>query len=236
MHMTEIVAAVVASGERIQRNWRSVVDKMTNIQKKMHLAMRLTNENQKAAYQSLLDSNRMTYEIALRNEVMAVGCGDPGRVYLREGAELKNIAQRAEFSSKSIVNTYNYDLAQAIVAVGKDAPRANRYVYAYRLSQWERERSPRKNLEIGDTEKSWSINAAKEAFHRYNAIAARAEVVPYPTVCQECGAYVAGNPYESMSELYRQCALPAHPHCPHYGAAIMDAKLSREECQDLWIG
>lgn len=222
---------------KARRNWRAEVDQMTDVQRLVHLAAREVADDERAWRNRIFADVRGEYESALRHEVQAVGCLDPGRVVLQEGAELKAVAERAAESARSIVNTFNYDLARAIRQIGQEAPRANRYVYEHRLSVWQAERKEGKDQQITDAELGWAVNRAKEAFHQYNAeIAARAEVVPYPTACPVCAEYVAGNPYGSMDELYRRCVLPAHIGCPHHGRPLLDRKLTREECAGLWIG
>jgi hypothetical protein len=227
---------VAEKGLKERRNWRPLVDQMSNVQVWVHLSLRYGIDDEEDRAKLLFSQSRRDYESAIREEVKGLGCMDPGRVILQEGTELKELSDRAKWAASSIANTYNYDLAQAILQVGRDAPRANRNVYYYRLSQWEQARAERKEPQINKTETAWAMNRAKEAFHKYNAILARAEVWPYPTVCPVCAEYVAANPYSSMDELYRRCELPAHVGCPHHGRPLLDRKLTREECAGLWTG
>lgn len=235
--MSERIEATCEAAEhKARRNWRPLVDQMTDVQRKVHLAARGVEDDEKVWRARIFADVRGEYEHTIREEVKALGCLDPGRVVLQNGPELKALATRAQQSAKSIVNTYNYDLARAILAIGAQTPRANRYTYFARLDTWEKARAERKDQQITDVEVGWAINRAKESFHANNAILARAEVWPYPTVCPVCAEYVAGNPYSSMDELYRRCELPAHVGCPHHGRPLLDRKLTREECAGLWIG
>lgn len=227
---------VAEKGLKERRNWRAVVDQMTDVQKLAHLAGRWIEDDVDTWRKRIFASGRAVYEETIREEVKALGCMDPGRVILQEGAEVKELSSRAQWAAESIVNTYNYDLAQQILQIAKDAPRANRHVYGSRIWTWHEARKPQKAQQVQMVEQAWAMNRAKEAFHQYNAILAQAEVFPYPTVCPVCAEYVAGNPYSSMDELYRRCELPRHAGCPHHGRPLLDRKLTREECAGLWIG
>lgn len=223
--------------EEKRLDWRSVVDGMTDIQKKVHLSMRHTDDDTRVWRETLMKQVRDNYAETIRQEVIGMGCPDPGRVYVRESAELREIAAHVGEVARGIVNTYNYDLAHAIRRIGEETPTANRNVYASRLWAWEAARDDRKNAQIGETETGWAVNMAKQAFHAHNAeIPARAEVRPYPSVCPVCQEYIRGNPYSSMDALYRKCNLPAHIGCPHHAVALTDRKPTREECRGLWTG
>ena len=238
--MTDELSASVDAHEHAEAkalDWRPLVDGMTDIQKKVHLSMRHTDDDVRIWRETLMKQVRDNYAETIRQEVVGIGCPDPGRVYVREGAELKAISNHAGEVSKGIVNTYNYDLARVIVQIGEAHPRANRNVYAANLWPWEAARDETKNQIIQEAEVGWAVNTAKQAFHAHNAeIRGMAEVVPYPTVCPVCAEYVKGNPYSSMDALYRKCTLPAHPRCVHSGQLVKDRKLSREECRGLWTG
>ncbi|MFA4973442.1 MAG: hypothetical protein WC683_12560 [bacterium] len=235
--MSEPISASGHAHEVKSLDWQSLVDSMTDVQRLVHLAARHTEDHVRVRRETMIRATRDVYGEAIRQEVIHIGCPDPGRVYLREGAELRRMAEHINEVASGIENTYNYDLARAILQIGAETPTANRWVYAYRLNGWEAERMAAKEPFIAETEYGWTVNAAKEAFWANNAqIRAAAEVVPYPTVCPICAEYVAGNPYPSMEALYRRCSLPAHPRCPHHGSPLLDRRLTRDECRDLWIG
>ena len=218
-------------------DWHGLVNQMTPVQRLVHLAWRQVDADIKQWRDQLFGVVREAYAETIRQEIAAIGCPPPARVVVREGAELRAIAQHAQKIAEGVVNTFNYDLAAEILSIGEDYKQANRNVYTSRLYKWESARAKYKYAQISGTETSWGINSAKEAFHSYNAaLRAQAEVVPKDTKCPICAGYVARNPYRSMADLYRQCQLPAHPNCPHHGVAIMDRALSRDECRELWKG
>ncbi|MFH1567740.1 MAG: hypothetical protein ABIL09_07040 [Gemmatimonadota bacterium] len=235
--MSERIAAVAAVRE--PRDWKALIEGMTDVQRLVHLGFRWDPLDEQVWRNDLLRDNRQTYEETLREEVRTLGCGDPGHVQIGAGPELKGIAKHADRYGKGIVNTYNYDLARAIMQIGAETPTANRHVYAYRLQQWGQMREQRKTVEIGETESSWAVNQAKADFHRLNNLSEAmtgAEVRPFNTQCPVCAEYVAGNPYDSVSDAYNKVSLPAHPRCPHHIEAIMSRKLTPDECQELWLG
>ena len=231
------LAAVAAEIEvREPRDWHSIFDGMSEVQKKVHLLFRRTEENVEEWREKLLRESRETYEETLREEVRSIGCGDPGPLYLGAGRELRGLNDRAKFASTSIVNTWNWDLANKIVAIRNETPTANRWVYAYRIQQWEPQHWAAKGQEIAMTETGWAVNRAKQDFYRHNDVDLEgAEVRPYRTACPVCASYVAGNPYKSMDDGYRKTQLPAHPKCPHYLEAVAK-KLTADDCKSLWLG
>lgn len=233
--MTGEIAAPLALRE--SRDWHSLVNQMSYVQRLVHLAFRQVDADVREWRNQLFGVMRAAFAEAIQAEIVAVGCPNPGRIVVREGAELRIIAHRAQTVAEGIVNTYNYDLAHEILRIGEEVRTANRNTYTARLYRWDAARKGWKYAQIAETETAWAINMGKDAFHTYNSdIPAQAEVVPNKTQCPICAEYVRGNPYPSMAELYRRCILPAHPYCPHHGRVIPSGKPSPETCRQLWRG
>lgn len=234
--MNALTPAAVAVTERGPLQWEPIVSDMTNVQKLVHLLFRKTPDNVEQEREFILKHNRIAYEMTLEEEARSWGC-IPGRAHLREGRELRRINERAQRSAKSIVNTYNYDLSKAILAIGADTPTANRYVYANRLALWEIEREKYKRRQISMAETFWGINQAKEDFYQRNVLLEpKAEVVPATTVCPICAEYVRGNPYPSIEELYRRVNLPAHVNCLTPGQQVTLADGTKRTIESVQRG
>jgi hypothetical protein len=232
---SQAFAPAVRRGEE---DWRKLVDEMSDVQKLVHLAYRKTADDEEEWADDIFKNNRKTYTDTLDEEAAAWGCHPPP-ASLTRGPILKAIHDEADESGRSIVGTFNYDLALEIRRIGRETPTANRHVYAYRLRTWVQERDRWKLPQITTIETFKTVNRAQDDFYRFNDLPQEgAEVVPYvtPNMCPICAEYVAGNPYPSMQELLRQCQLPAHPHCPHYGRVIPARRLTRQECRELWLG
>jgi hypothetical protein len=230
---SQTVAPAVRYGED---DWRELLDEMSDVEKLVHLAHRWTADDEELWADRLFRNNRKTYTDALDEEAAAWGCYPPP-ASLTRGPILKAIREEADESGRSIVGTFNYDLALAIRRIRRETPTANRHVYAYRLRAWMQERARWKKPQIGMIETFKTVNRAQDDFYRFNDLPQEgAEVVPFSTVCEICAEYVAGNPYRSMQELLRRCRLPAHHNCPHYGRVIPARRLTRQECRELWMG
>jgi hypothetical protein len=215
------------------------VEELSRVQRLVHLAARMTDDDVRALAERIKRDNVSTYEEALTHLARQHGC------YRAEGRLGNNdirsdIRDAAKWSAASIANTYNYELARAIRRVGEEVPTANRHVYAYRLfhapDSWGRRYAASKAEQVAQFERWQAINLAIGHFYQFNAVGEQyAEVRPYDTLCPACAGYVAGNPYPSVEALYRNVVLPAHLGCPHYGAAV-GGRVAAGECEELWLG
>ena len=220
-----------------RRRWQPLFNSMTRVQKLVHLAYRRDSTYIREMGDSLFHRLRDAYQETLRREAIAIGCPDPGPVWVNEGPGLSALRQRADWAAESVANTYNYDLAVEIHHIRQETPTANRNVYAFRLLQWETERARWKNPQISLTETFWAINYAKEEFHRFNVIdVSYAEIRPFNTVCPICAELVSANPYPSVAAIFVETLLPVHANCPHYAHAVVGTKPTTMECKDLWLG
>jgi hypothetical protein len=215
------------------------VEQLTRVQRLVHLAARMTDDDERDLAGHLKRDNVLTYEEALTQLARQHGC-HMAEGHLGNNDVRRDIRDAADWSAASVVNTYNYELARAIRSVGEGAPTANRHVYAYRLfhapDSWGRGYAAQKAEQVAQFERWQAINLAIGHFYQFNDVGEEyAEVRPYDTVCPACAEYVAGNPYRSIAELYRRTILPAHLGCPHYGAAV-GGRVASGECEELWLG
>lgn len=214
------------------RQWRPLVDEMTRVQRLVHLAMRWGVDEVERLRGELLHQLRDEYEHELTLMAQQVGCVGMG-ARLQEGPILSMLNRQAQTWAEGIANTYNYDLARAIVHISEEAPRANRYVYAARLRRWEEERAQWKNQQIANYTSAWARARAQEDFRRYNGILGYAELLPKVAVCPICVGMVARGRIPLREAL--NDSPPYHPNCPHRWH-IVSNKLSPEECATLWMG
>jgi len=214
------------------RDWRAVVDGMTNVQKLVHLAMRQDPVDEENIRGSLLRARRLAYEDELTAQAIIVGCtGRTGR--LTNGDILSGLNNDSRRDAASIVNTYNYDLAIAILNIAAEVPAANRYVYASRLQGWESARASWKNAQIALNTELTARSGAQQDFYRFNNIGGSATLQPTRAVCPICQGWIARG--EVPVRVAQANPPPYHVNCPHLWATDPE-KIAPDECADLWMG
>jgi hypothetical protein len=214
---------------------------LSDVQDLVHLAGRLTADEEKQIADRLFDQSCQVYQAALQEEVNKVGCSGTMAVVPSEGPELSALRERADWAAATVVRTYNDQLAKAIWQIGEDTPTANRHVYASRLfyagDSWDDGYWQLKAVQISQVETMTTISAASADFYQNNDIPTEAAlVVPYESVCAICADIVQGNPYRSADDVFRHYLLPAHLGCPHYVETVPQERLTNDECRDLWAG
>ena len=214
------------------RNWQGVVAGMTDVQKLVHLAMRLSDDEIDRIRGELLREGRASYENELTMQARRVGCRNrTGR--LTTGPALSELNRLYEEHARSIVNTYNYDLAGAIVAIGAELPTANRNTYAARLRGWEGRRNAWKLPQIAQMTDGYARAMAQSDFHINNGIIGYAILQPIKAVCPVCMGWVARGEVPMREALNNPP--PYHGFCPHLWRTYPD-KASAGQCADLWMG
>lgn len=214
------------------RNWQSLVNELTPVQKLVHLAMRLTDPDADELRGVLLKQRRRVYEQELTHQAAKAGCpGRQGR--LTSGPSLAELNRQSEADAKSITNTYNWDLVFAIKHIFEAAPRANRHVYAYRLRQWEESRQGWKNLQIARYTEGTARQLAQQDFNQFNAPTGVATLEPGTAVCPVCKGWIARG--EVALHVAMRYPPPYHVNCPHWWDIDYD-KYPKDECPNLWMG
>ena len=176
------------------------------------LLFSMTAEDEAAMRRLLLEQARRDYGAAIAAEARRLGY-DIANVRVTDPTLLKELNERARFAAHSIRGTYNKDLEREIARIRREAPRANRHVYAHRLSRWDKRRADWKNHQIGVTEMGQTVNKARADFYDRNGIAAVARVVPRTAVCMTCAGYI-GMGDMTVAE-GRSLELPVHVNCDH---------------------
>ena len=204
------------------------------------LLFSMTAQDEANMRRMLLAQARREYGAAIAAEARRLGY-NVGAVRVTDPKLLTSLNERAKFAAHSIRTTYNRDLNREIARIRREAPRANRHVYAHRLSRWDKRRAEWKHRQIGVTEMGQAVNRARGDFYDRNGIAAVARVEPRTAVCMVCAGYV-GMGDMSVAEA-RALELPVHVHCDHevfydYSAATSPLELpgALPPLDELWIG
>lgn len=205
---------------------------MPDVQKLVHLAYRRDSVDIEQRRAQLLRVAQRAYESELTAMAARVGCPDRrGRV----GAwpTLTMLNDQALTWAEGIANTYNYDVAIAIIGIGQANPRANRHTYAAGLREWEAARQDWKEPQIQEYTNNWARARAQEDFKRYNGTLGTAELVPKSAVCPICAGIIARGKIPLREAL--NDSPPYHANCPHSWLVNAD-RVPREQCPLLWMG
>lgn len=213
-------------------DWRSLVDGMTNVQKLVHLAARMDSVDEDQRRVDLLRQRRRAYEDELAVQAAHMGC--PGRIGRVTASEILNRLNEASRSdAESINNTYNYYLAAAIVRIGQEKPRANRFVYAKGVREWAPTYWAWKRPQIDQMTDNSARIMAQQDFYRYNGQFGSARLLPTRAVCPICEGWVRRGVVPLRVALNNPP--PYHVNCPHLWDSRPD-RVAREDCPDLWMG
>lgn len=224
------------------------VAEMTEVQRRVYFDARATHQDVEDVQATIFDRNTAAVEATLQQYAGRYGCNG-AQVRLSPDVR-RGLAQAAIESARTIVNTFNYELARQIVAIGADTPRANYRTYRSRLfgdtpnsiyagsRNWASGREVERAVVISRTETTRSIDFANGRFFDQNReLVGRAEVRPRQASCEVCQAAVAGNPYESIDDARDASQVggwPAHVRCIHYVEPIEVRQV--DDCAELWLG
>jgi hypothetical protein len=152
-------------------------------------------------------------------------------------AELRALAVDA---ASSAVLTRNVEMARQILAIRRDTPTANRFVYASRLRRWDADRAKWKGQQISLREEGRTVENVTRRFLANNRGITGQFVVEPATwaipVCKfDCIGAVQGGPYD-LTDWAALDSFPRHPNCPHH-RQLLEATLSGVPDQEMaWLG
>jgi hypothetical protein len=210
--------------------WHTLVGGMTPVQKLVHLAVRMTDEDRDQLKTQLVRMMRRAYEQELTHQAARAGCSNR-QGQLRNGPILSELDDICRGMAQGIVDTYNRDLAYAIRNIAADVPTANRTTYAARLREWESKRAAWKTPQIEQYTTNEGRSRAQAAFIERNRIEGFAVLMPERAACPVCQGWI------NRGNVPLRVAInnppPYHPNCPHlwrtyYGRAA--------DCSLLWVG
>lgn len=214
------------------RDWEALVAELTDVQKLVHLAMRMTPFDADRIRGELLAVRRDAYVDELTIMASQVGCpGRRGR--LSGGPSLTELSEASQADGESIVNTYNWDLAVAIDAIHEENPRANRNTYARRLQEWDAKRGEWKAPQIEQYAEGQGRALAQSDFVQFNDALGLAVLEPGAAVCPVCQGWI--NRGEVPLHEATNNPPPYHVNCPHVWQ-ITPKRVPQSECPNLWMG
>lgn len=198
--------------------------------KLVHLAARMDDFEVDRIKGELLREGRRAYENELTAQARLVGCRSR-RGQLTTGPSLSELHDLYSRHAAGIVNTYNYDLAGAIIQIRSETPTANRHVYASRLQAWEGQRAKWKGPIIAQSTDGYARALAQRDFHQFNNVMGVAVLRPESAVCPVCAGWVARG--EVPVAVATNNPPPYHPQCPH----LWQIRPNRvADCNALWMG
>jgi len=226
------------------RDPMTLVSQMSDVQRRVWDDAKLGAADAAAWADQLAESNGDIVDSTLQDLAVRHGCRanqvDVG------GRVTETVERAAADSAASIVNTYNYDLARAILQIGEATPTANYRTYRTRLlgdtpnsiyaglDNWGSQAGTRKMVQIATTETNTAINMITQQFYRRNSeLDGQAFLLPLTAACPICQAGVDGNPYRSVRAVYQAGPWPAHPECVHY-PKVQTAQAG--DCSEMWLG
>lgn len=197
----------------------------------VHLAMRMDQVDEQAIATEVLKEKRQAYEDELTVQAANVGCDRQGTM---DNKTLTQAYKQSQDEGKGIVNTYNYDLANAIDAIHDKIPTANRTTYAKYLGQWHSARSQWKDPQISlHNRMEWRSKAIID-FTRMNNIQGYAKLVPSSHAsCDICRMWIRKGKVklEAVKRVIEEW--PPHLSCIHSWEIY---PLGDLRCEDLWVG
>lgn len=215
-----------------QREWIPVVDKMSNVEKLVHLAMRRDSVDVEEIRRELTRVRQRVYNEELAIQARRAGCGGAaGR--LESGPSLTALSEDSKKDAESIINTYNFDLAMSIREIRRQVPAANRHVYAYRLSQWNARRNQWKAPQVAQHTETSARSRAQKDFYKFNNLEGFATLQPETAVCPICQGWI--NRGKVPMRVAQNNPPPYHVECVH-GWSTFPERIARGDCKELWMG
>lgn len=211
--------------------WETLVDQLPAVGQLVHERMRLDDTDEMQIRAELTAQRARAYEDELVIQAGRVGC-DSYRGRLTIGPEWADMDGQSVKDARSIVNTFNRDLARRIRGIRKDVPTANRYVYAKRLRIWQSHRASWKDAQVAQHTDISARSKAQQDFYQKNGLAEGYAVLqPRSAVCPICQGFL------NRGRIALNVALanpgPYHPNCPHLWD-IHTPALSPDDCANLW--
>lgn len=222
-----------------QRDWRAIVDEWEasrpgrmNVRLLVHLAMRMDAVDEQSITNEVLHEKRQAYEDELTIQAANVGCRD--RRGIMDEKTLKEAHKQSVEEGAGIVNTYNYDLANAINMIHDKIPTANRNTYAKYLGSWHTDRAAWKDVQISlHNRMEWRSKAVTD-FTQMNNIEGYAQLVPSSHAsCNICKALIRKGRMRIGDAQRWIEGWPPHLNCIHHWEV---KPLGDLRCEDLWVG
>ena len=191
------------------------------------------------ASQAAVTSNELqrvriiAFNSEIGNQNYAAGCFARGG-YLTNPDIIARLRRDSDKDATGIVNTFNYDLAAAIIRVGSEHPTLNRYQYGSYMAEWYSLRAEWKDPQIAQFADLDARAMAQTEFYRRNwELMGTAKLQPTRAVCPVCQGWIRRGEVEMAVAINNPG--PYHPNCPHFWETN-PKKVAPGECAKLWNG
>lgn len=209
-------------------SWQEMVAGFSKVMAIVHLAMRMNEVDIESLYDEMYKARKTEFDDAVSDYLAQMDCG--GKAYLKAGPEMKLMKAQSRLESEGIANTYNRDLAKAILNIKNTAPSANRYTYVSQLRTWEAGRRIWKMTQIALHTIMTSRDQALKAFSDRNGLAPDVELYPRTAAEPICQGWI--NRGIVSYQVAKNNPSPYHVGCLHYWRP----KFVKGDCSNLWIG
>lgn len=223
------------------RDWQGVVqdDEFSDVQRLVHLAMRMDIQHEASLQAALTDISKNSFEKSLTEMSKAAGCtGRKG--LLTDSNILSQLNDSSVQIAKSVTNTYNFDLATAIIGIRATTPTANRFTYAKSLKDWDKTRSEWKSRQVSLNTTLQARSLAQAEFMSKNPDLQGFAILEGPNPAQEAICQGWLNRGRVPIQVALENPSPFHTGCPHPWRFVF-TKLGRKaekeaRCEDMWLG
>lgn len=214
------------------RDLGAAVESLSNVGRLVHLSARYDQQKEESVQRTLATVQQTAFEDEISIQLRRLGCADDKGV-LKDGLEINRISAGTALDAASITNTYNFDLSKQIAKIRRDAPRANRHVYAFRLRAWDVQRAVWKSTQIADWATGEARRRALKKFVQKNNLGGFATLVPRTAAEEICQGWI--NRGKVPLEVAVNNAPPYHMGCPHNWQTFPAISKIRP-CEELWKG
>lgn len=216
------------------RQIREAIERLTDVQKLVHLAYRLTDPDVEELYEYLMREGRRVYTETLEQMAGQLGCPER-KANLTNSYVLSELSLLYRSHATSIVATYNYNLVSALEEIYEQNKYANRHYYAKFVREWEEARIDWKGPQITLVTTQFAKNMAVQHFTAFNPITGYAlfDGPDDELTCKICKELLDRNPY--TLERVKYLEVPVHPNCRHNIKIIADS-FPKAWCPRLWMG
>lgn len=209
-------------------SWQEMVAGFSKVMALVHLAMRMNDFDIESLYDEMFKARKAEFDDAVSDYLAQMDCG--GKAYLKAGPEMKLMKAQSRLESKSIANTYNRDLAKAILDIRKSVSKANRHTYVSQLRTWEAARRIWKLTQISLHTIMTSRDQALKAFSDRNGLTPDVELYPKQAAESVCLGWI--NRGIVSYQVAKNNPSPYHVGCLHYWRPTF----TKGDCENLWTG
>lgn len=209
-------------------SWQEMVAGFSRVMALVHLAMRMNDFDIESLYDEMFKARKTEFDDAVSDYLAQMDCG--GKAYLKAGPEMKLMKAQTRLESEGIANTYNRDLAKAILDIRKSVSKANRHTYVSQLRTWEAARRIWKLTQISLSTILTSRDQALKAFSDRNGLTPDVELHPKQAAEPVCQGWI--NRGVVSYQVAKNNPSPYHVGCLHYWRP----KFAKGDCKNLWTG